>query len=290
MKPTVAIIAAGAMGSAIAQHLTRHGVTILTSLEGRSPASQARAKTAGMEHATDEQIAQRAKLILSVVPPAEAVGLAERFAAVLQAADHRPIYIDCNAISSTTVVNIGRIMESAGARFVDGSIIGPPPKDDDLGPTFYFSGDTSSELAELKDYGLRIKVLDGPIGAASALKLSYAGITKGLIALGAAMVLAAERAGAGQALKEELNFSQPLLLARFSKTLPDMYPKAYRWVEEMHAIAEFIGEPYPEGKIFEGAADLYARLAADISSANIECGVIDKFLNRDCVGEPSARS
>ena len=36
-----------------------------------------------------------------------------------------------------------------------------------------------------------IRLLDGPLTAASALKMSYAGITKGFTALGAAMMLAA---------------------------------------------------------------------------------------------------
>ena len=41
--------------------------------------------------------------------------------------------------------------------------------------------------------------MDGPIGAASAIKMSFGGITKGLIAIGSAMVLAAHRAGVAEA-------------------------------------------------------------------------------------------
>lgn len=278
MKPTIAIIAAGAMGSAIAQRLSRHGVTVLTSLTGRSPASRARAEAAGMRHAEDDEIVEQAKLILSIVPPAEAKALAERFAALLGRTEHRPVFVDCNAVGVTTVTDIGRTIEAAGGRCVDGAIIGFPPKEDNPGPTLYFSGAAAGELAELRDYGFHVLTIDGPVGAASALKLSYAGITKGLVAIAAAMVLAAERAGAGAALKAELAASQPQLLARFTKTLPDMYPKAYRWVEEMHAISEFIGATYPEAKFFEGAAGLYARLAADVAGAKTECGQIDAFL------------
>lgn len=278
MKSTIAIIAAGAMGSAIARRLSQHGVTVLTSLAGRSPASRARAEAAGMLHAEDEQIVEQAKLILSIVPPAEASALAERLAVPLGKTDRRPIFVDCNAVGVTTVTDIGRTIEAVGARFVDGAIIGFPPKGDDPGPTFYFSGAAAGELAELGDYGFQVRTIDGPVGAASALKLAYAGITKGLVAVAATMVLAAERAGAGQALKAELAASQPQLLARFTKTLPDMYPKAYRWVEEMHAIADFVGETFPEAGIFEGAAGLYARLAADFADLKMECGQIDTFL------------
>jgi hypothetical protein len=46
----------------------------------------------------------------------------------------------------------------------------------------------------------RFKVLDARSGGTSPLKRSYAGITKGTIALGAAMMLAAQRAGCAEAL------------------------------------------------------------------------------------------
>ena len=52
----------------------------------------------------------------------------------------------------------------------------------------------------LRAYGLEPPVQAGPIGAASAMKMSYAGITKGFTALGAAMMLAATRAGTTDAL------------------------------------------------------------------------------------------
>jgi len=120
----------------------------------------------------------------------------------------------------------------------------------------------------------------GPIGAASALKLSYAGITKGLTAIGAAMILAAERMGAGPALKQELAASQPQILARLSKSLPDMYPKAYRWVDEMRFIAEFVGATFPEAGIFDGAAGLYQRLAKDVAGAGKERTSLNVFLAR----------
>ena len=47
--------------------------------------------------------------------------------------------------------------------------------------------------------------------------------------------------------REELAASQPQLLARFARTLPDMYPKAYRWVES--AIADFVGKQFAESNL-----------------------------------------
>ncbi len=276
--PTIAVIAPGAMGSAVAARLTRHGVTVLTSLEGRGPKSRARAEAAGMKDVDDQRLVDDASIILSIVPPAEAAALAARFAPRLAAAKHAPVFVDCNAISVSTVMDIGRRFDDIGVRFVDAGIIGGPPKGDDAGPTFYCCGAAAGELTGLAAHGLHIRLVDGAIGAASALKLSYAGITKGLTAIATAMILAADRAGAGAALRAELAISQPQLLARFTKALPEMYPKAYRWVEEMHAISSFIGEDFAESAIFKGAAGLYDRIAADEDGDRTACGRIDAFL------------
>ena len=78
MSLTVAIVASGAMGSGVAQRLTENGVTVLTSLAGRSEASAKRAKAAGMRAVDDAQLME-AELFLSIVPPGDARALAERF-------------------------------------------------------------------------------------------------------------------------------------------------------------------------------------------------------------------
>jgi hypothetical protein len=116
---------------------------------------------------------------------------------------------------------------------------------------------------KLRDFGLDVAIVEGGIGAASALKMSYAGLTKGLIAVGATMFGAASRAGLGGALREELARSQPQLLAMLTAMIPRMYSKAYRWVAEMEQIAEFVGGDETGGKIYVGAARLYEQLAAD---------------------------
>jgi 3-hydroxyisobutyrate dehydrogenase-like beta-hydroxyacid dehydrogenase len=283
MSLTVAVISVGAMGSAIGRRLAQNGVTVLTSLAGRSEASRARAEAAGMVDADDGDIVERASLILSVVPPADAKALAARFAPLLKGKDG-PVFVDCNAIAPSTITAIADILSAQGATCVDGAIIGLPPKDGERGPALYVSGEAATAVAVLADHGIDLRVIDGPIGAASALKLSYAGITKGLTALAATMILAAERNGAGGALKAELAASQPQLLSRFEKSLPDMYPKAYRWVEEMHAIAEFVGADFPESVIYKGAADLFERLASEDAGPN-EVASINGFLKRAIPGK-----
>jgi hypothetical protein len=132
-----------------------------------------------------------------------------------------------------------------------------------LGPRFYASGPDAHLLARLNDYGLDIAVLDGPVGAASGLKMSYAGLTKGMTALAAAMIGAASREGLGAALRNELVRTQPDFLTRFERQLPGMYRKAYRWVAEMEELADHAGGEDTGAPIYKGMARLYERIAAD---------------------------
>ena len=262
MAVTIAVVAPGAMGAAVGARLAARGALVLTSVEGRSPATRERAEAAGLEAATDAEIAA-ADIILSVVPPNEALPLARRFAAEIARIESAPVYVDLNAINPATAREVGQALAGCKARYVDGSIIGLPPKADGAGPTFYLAGEFGSAAHTLESYGLVVKTLSGGIGAASALKMTYAGMTKGLTALATAMILAARREGAADALAAELGSSQKELLTRLSRSVPDMLPKAYRWVPEMAEIADFLGPDDPAAGIYEAMSRFYQSIADD---------------------------
>jgi putative dehydrogenase len=277
MTPTVAIIAPGNMGAAVGARLTEHKITVLTSLAGRSAESAARAKAAGMTAVADAQLME-ADFLLSIVPPGDAVALAKRLAPLLTAANKKPVYVDCNAVSPRTMLEIAEVVAATGSPFVGAAIIGPPPKPGTSNTKFYASGPAAGLFAKLNDYGLIVRVLDGALTAASALKMSYAGITKGFTALGAAMMLAAAREGSAAALKAELAESQPALLGFLTRQTPAMYGKAYRWVVELDEIAAFVGADYPENAMLSAAARLYERIADDVEGGKKEVGAMDAFL------------
>jgi 3-hydroxyisobutyrate dehydrogenase-like beta-hydroxyacid dehydrogenase len=277
MTITVAIIAPGNMGAAVAARLTGNKVTVLTSLAGRSAASAERAKAVGMTAVHDAQLTE-ADFLLSIVPPGDALALAQRLSGVLTATNKKPVYVDCNAVSPRTARSIADVIAATGCPFVGAAIIGPPPKPGSSNTKFYASGPAAVQFAELNDFGLIVRVLDGSLTSASALKMSYAGITKGFTALGAAMMLAATREGSAEALKAELAESQPALLAWLTRQTPAMYAKAYRWVAELDEISAFVGDAYPENEMLSAAARLYERIAADLSGDKTEIGAMDRFL------------
>jgi 3-hydroxyisobutyrate dehydrogenase-like beta-hydroxyacid dehydrogenase len=271
----IAIIAQGAMGAGIGRRLSSKGATVLTSLAGRSAASAQRAAAAGMRDATAAELAG-ADIFLSVLPPAEAKACAMWLAPALETAPRKAIYVDCNAISPATAAEVAAIIAPTGAAFVDGGIIGGPPREDGYTPVLYVSGPEAERLGALGEHGLDVRTTPGPIGAASALKMSYAGITKGLVALSSAMMLAATRAGAAEGFRTELARSQPQLLAWFNRMVPAMPDKAYRWVGEMEEIADFTG---PEAAaIYQAIADFYAGMAADNAGPQEKAAALSAFL------------
>jgi 3-hydroxyisobutyrate dehydrogenase-like beta-hydroxyacid dehydrogenase len=280
MTPVVAVIAPGMMGAAVGKRLVDNGLKVLTSLKGRSPETAARAKAAGMVTSSDEEIAA-SDFILSILPPGDAVALAERFQPALQASNAKPVYVDCNAINPKTVDRVAAVIAPTGCPFVDSGIIGSPPKPGDAGPRFYASGAAAQRFATLREYGLDVRVLDGATSAASALKMSYAGITKGTQAIGAAMMLAASRAGSADALFAELSSSQKEMFAWFKRGLALMPPKAYRWVAEMHEIAGFVGEDPTAHELYEGAAHFYERIAADFDADKKDVAALADFLGKN---------
>jgi len=277
--PTVAVVAPGNMGAGVGRRLTENKVTVLTSLAGRSVESAKRAREAGMQPVEDRTLAE-ADFFLSIIPPGDALGLAKRLAPVLTAANKKPLYVDCNAVSPPTVQKIADEIAATGCPFIGAGIIGPPPKPGSTNTKIYASGPAAADLAKLNDCGLIVRVLDGPVTAASALKMSYAGITKGFTALGTAMMLAATRGGSADALRAELAESRPDLLRYLSNQVPSMYSKAYRWVAELDEIASFVGDERAEHEMLAAAARLYERIADDFDKEKKEIGVLDRFLNK----------
>ncbi len=258
---TIAIIGAGEMGAAVGRRMREAGARVITTLGGRGAASAERVQKAQLEVIEDDDhIAREAGFILSIVPPGVAQSVAERFRAAIERANEKPIFVECNAVSPATVRRIAETLAPSGCAFIDAGIIGGPPRGS-YNPRFYASGPQADVMTSLRQFGLDVAALDDKIGTASGLKMSYAGLTKGFIAIGAAMLAAASRNGLGPALKAELERSQPQTLEMLRTRVPAMFPKAYRWIAEMEEIAGFLESPEKGATIFEGAARLYERIA-----------------------------
>ena len=253
---TIAILNPGEMGAAIGACLVTGGQRVVWASAGRSAATRSRANTARLEDlGTLERALGAANVVLSVCPPHGALALAREVAGL----GFRGIYVDANAISPETARNVGRAVEKAGASFVDGGIIGPPPVEG-ARSRMYLSGKSCEQIASLFAGGnLEAIPLRAPAGAASALKACYAAWTKGATALLAAIRALAEHEGVQVALLGEWKLSQPELQKR-SEAVTAQARKAWRWIGEMEEIAASFEAAGLPGGFHLAAADLYRRL------------------------------
>lgn len=220
----------------------------------RSPTTRARAAGADLVGVGSlAEMTERADIIVSICPPHAAVDVA----AQVHAAGFGGLFCDANAISPATAREIGRRFE----HFVDGSVIGPPAYNA-CTTRLYLAGSRAGELAALwAGSALDARVLDGDIGSASALKMSYASWTK----IGGALQLAirslATVEGVDQALVDEWAISQQGLAERTERVAAGVSPKAWRFSGEMRQIAAtFEAAGLPTG-FADAAAELYERMA-----------------------------
>ncbi len=265
MSPTIGLLSPGDMGHTIGMRLQQHGLRVITCLTGRSARTQALAEQSGfLTVPTLEELVREVDMLLCVLVPAAAPSLAQEVAAAIQregsARGRDLLYVDCNAIAPRTVTALSAAVLATGARFADVGIIGPPPRKS--GTTrFYAAGPGAAEFATLNDYGLDVRVLDGPIGQASGFKMCYGALTKGLQALGTELLVAAKLMGLDQALAAEQRESVGDLRQHLERALPGYPPKAHRWVGEMEEIAQCFADLGLTPRILQGAADIFQFVA-----------------------------
>jgi 3-hydroxyisobutyrate dehydrogenase-like beta-hydroxyacid dehydrogenase len=243
----VGLLHPGEMGAAIGAMLVEHRHRVLWDSRGRSEQTARRAAAAGL---TAVENFRGADVILSVCPPHAALEVARS----LQ--DTAALVIDANAVSPATARSIGELLAD---RWVDGGIVGPPPRRD--GTTrLYLSGRRATEASRLfEETRLEPVVLSGSPVAASSLKMAYAAWTKGSAALLLAALDSAQANGVEDALRAEWSRSLPDLEARWASAVDSAGAKGWRWVGEMNEIAAtFAAAGLPSG-FHEAAAEMFDR-------------------------------
>jgi len=252
---TVGLLHPGEMGSAVGATLASRGETVIWASAGRSAATAERAQIAGLEDVGSvEALCRRSDVIISVCPPHAAAEVAE-------AAQGFPgIYVDANAVSPATA----RSIEELVGRCVDGGIIGPPPAEQ--GTTrLYLSGREAGLVADLfAETTVDARVVSAEVGAASAVKMAFAGWTKGSAALLLAIRALARVEGVEETLLDEWRLSLPQLEDRSVAAARSAQKKSWRWIGEMEEIAQtFASAGLPDG-FHRAAAEIYRRGPSDL--------------------------
>jgi 3-hydroxyisobutyrate dehydrogenase-like beta-hydroxyacid dehydrogenase len=250
----IGVLHPGEMGAAVGRCLARGGYPVVWASQDRGPETAARAEAAGLTDAgTIRAVAAQAEVIVSVCPPHAAVDTARAVAGFTG------LYLDANAISPATAGEIAHIISGNGGRYVDGGIIGPPPVTS--GSTrLYLSGPEAEAAAGLfAGTPLDARVIGETTTAASAVKMAYAGWTKGTAALLLAMRALAREEGVEDTLLSEWALSQPSLAERSRGSARSATAKGWRWVGEMEQIAAAMTAAGLPGGFHQAAAEIFRR-------------------------------
>jgi len=307
---TIGLLHPGEMGAAVGQCLAGRGHQVLWIPEGRSPATGARAASAGLTAAGLAELIERSDIIMSVCPPHAALDVARQVAG----AGFMGVYMDANAISPVTAREVAGIVETAGASYVDGGIIGTPP----VAPGFirlYLSGPRAGEMRTMFDGSpVDARMVDHEpgsgagsigtgsgagsigtgsgagsigtgsitagsgagsvdvVGSASAVKMAYASWTKGTAAMLLAARALARAEGVEETLLAEWGISQPGLDDRSARAAGSAAAKGWRWVAEMEEIAATMAAAGLPGGFHQAAAEIYRRFPP-ADSAGLEAGL-----------------
>jgi 3-hydroxyisobutyrate dehydrogenase-like beta-hydroxyacid dehydrogenase len=259
---TIGLMTPGDMGQALAMQIQAQGYRVCTALNGRSERSRTLAKQAGLiDLGTIARLVADCDVVLSVMNPGAALDFAREAADALENSTRAPLFLDCNAIAPDTVAQIAALIEAAGGRFLDAGIIGPPPRGS-AKTNLYVSGPGASDVLQLAGPQLTVQVVSDRVGDASALKMCFGALNKGTQALWLEVLIAARRLGIEAVLERQLRQSRADLLEWAVSQFPALPSKAYRWVPEMLEISKTLDSAGITPRVFQGAADIYAFVAA----------------------------
>ena len=252
---TVGLLHPGEMGAAVGGCLASVGHEVLWDPAGRSRATTGRALAAELTGVKFDRLVAKSSVIFSICPPHAALDVAHQVAA----AGYAGLYVDANAISVATAEQVAAVVTAAGASYVDGGIIGQPPEV--AGHTrLYLSGPRASEVRALFGRSpLDARIVEGPLYAASTVKMAYAAWTKGSSALLLAARALARAGGVERTLLAEWQLSQPDLTAQSERSAAAAAAKGWRWIGEMEEIAASMSAAgLPDG-FHEAAAEVFDR-------------------------------
>ncbi len=259
---TIAILSPGDMGHGVGKALVEHGYRVTTCLAGRSERTRDLAAKAGMVDAPSlGEMTVQADLIMSILVPAQAVGVARDVANAMRACGVSRPFADCNAVSPRSASAMASIIGAADGDYIDGGIIGGSPARG-AAPRIYTSGPRAGLMDELDGKGIAIRNLGPSIDRASGMKMCYASMTKGTNALRVAMLTAAYSLGLYDELIEELAFSQGDALSAMESGIPGLPANSGRWIGEMEEIAETFESAGVTPGFHQGSAEIFRMLAS----------------------------
>jgi 3-hydroxyisobutyrate dehydrogenase-like beta-hydroxyacid dehydrogenase len=244
----IAILGVGEAGGAFATDLVAAGVDVRAwdpAPRGRFPVAESPAAAVRGSDA-----------VLSLNSAAAALDAAR---AALPALAPGALYADANTAAPQTKRELAELVEGAGALFADVALLSAVRG---VATPALASGSGAARFAELfAPLGMPVELVDGGPGAAATRKLVRSVFMKGLAAALIESLRAADAAGCGEWLREDL--TRVLDGALLKRLVEGSSRHAVRRIAEMEAAAELLEEVGVERRVAEAARAWLEQLAAE---------------------------
>lgn len=241
----IALLSPGGLGAAIGRALAAVGHDVVCDVSGRSEQTRRRASEAGLILRTSlPEVIDKCDVILSFVPPAQALAVAREVARRRSERDiltssSRPLYVDGNSISPLTAQEVLEALAPADVTAVKVSVFGPSDTLT-IDNIMVVSGESATDAAALFEPLTRVKIAGDNFAAAAAVKMAMASVTKTLPVLFLEAMSAAASSSQLEltiSLFEEL---YPGMLQFLRRTLPTYVNHAKRRLDEMREIETWV--------------------------------------------------
>jgi len=231
----IGILSIGEMGFNWARLLISHGAEVITYDKQRSEVTRKRAINAGVRSVPSlPDLVLESDLIVSLVVPSATKQVASDLATTLSDIDKEGLlFLDANAISPMTVQELEKVLSPHAVRFIDGCIIGSSKKLAQ-NAAIYVSGPEAEQIKQLEQLGFfSVRTLGPHIGQASAFKILFAGLNKGLQGLMIELLIGAKNMDLLDQLIECYDERFPGLTKKVGRNIAALPVHAGRRAEEM---------------------------------------------------------
>lgn len=277
-QPVIALLFPGDMGTQIAKELIKNNFKVITAGEGRSPRTLQNINAVGIEDVGSLQNAvEQADVILSLTSPEGSLKLAEQVIVCLKNTENKPLYIDLNSNTPASALTMEKMLSSVNISFVNGAVMGAS-KDIPDHAAIVISGIHRTLFLNLFSTVFTIKDAGEKTEAASAYKLLFSMVNKGMNALFFETMTAAAHFGILDELNESLQAFLPGTYQDLHKTTPTYPQHLFRRIDEMKGLTEMLHHENLPNVIASGIAETFERVYESRIFENEKYeGVIETF-------------
>jgi len=200
---TVTLVGFGEAGVVFANVIAGSGWggDLLVSFADRAPsrATVRRVERIGLERVDLDEACRRSDLVLSLVTPSSALDVAGAFA---RRATRALTFVDLNSVGPDAASTMEAAFSPTEASFVKGAILGPVPLQESDVPMVLGGPSAVAVARTLRTIGFGSVAVRGSVVDPAIVKMLWSVVSKGVIALYAEALVAAERLGLAETMLE----------------------------------------------------------------------------------------